>query len=195
MGDVERVKGGAARVIQTPGYRLHSQWDLIHLRHVLEQRRARKSSFHLSLAPMVDMFSILVIYLLMNFSSSGEVYFISKEVTLPRAKSGVPIRSLPLVSVMGANVVFDSEKADRRGNPISVSEANDGQVPRLREALAHLKRIDGQINSGRPFKGEVNLQADRNADVEDIKKVMRVLIEEGWSGINFVVDPRSSGGG
>lgn len=183
----ERTKGFAARVIQTPGYHLHPQYDMVHLRHLIETRRAKKNKFTLSLAPMVDMFSILVIYLLMNFSSSGEVFFISKDIVLPRASKGTALQSFPLVSVVNGNVIFDTDKA---GVPKGVSEPNDGQVPKLRDMLQRLKVVEGQINPGQPFKGQVNLQADSKTDVEDIKKVMRVLIEEGWTGINFVVDPR-----
>ncbi len=184
------VKGHAHRLIQPPGYHLHPQWDLVHLRHLVNYRRKKKSKFALSLAPMVDMFSILVIYLLMNFSSSGEIFFISKDIVLPRAVKGVAMESFPLISIVGSNVVFDAEKVEGKSG-VSVTEFNDGEMPKLRDMLKRIKRIEGQIDPSKPFKGQVNLQADNATNVDEVKKVMRVLIQEGWTGINFVVDPRA----
>ena len=43
------------------------------------------SSADLQLTSMVDMFTLLVIFLLANFSASGEVIFMSKEIQLPTA--------------------------------------------------------------------------------------------------------------
>lgn len=185
----ERVKGFAGRVITTPGYHIHPQYDMVHTRHMVELRRNKGKSFQLMLAPMVDMFSILVIYLLMNFSSEGEVFFLSKDVRLPKASKGINLQSLPLVSIKGPNVIFDAEKAER-GRPVSVTEANDEKVPRFRDLLKRLQTLDAQIHPGKPFKGAINLQADENTPFDDVKKVMRVLMAEGWTGINFVVDPR-----
>jgi len=191
MASSERVKGHSHRLIQHPGYHIHPEWDLTHLRHLIEVRRHKKSKFSLSLAPMVDMFSVLVIFLLMNFSSSGEVFFVSKEIKLPRASKGIPMQSFPLISVVGDQVVFDADKVEGSGR-VSISEPNAEDMPKLREMLSRIKRIEGQIDPSKPFKGQVNLQADKKTDVDRVKQVMRVLIQEGWTGINFIVDPRSN---
>lgn len=183
----DKIKGHAARLIQVPGYHIHPQWDLVHTRHLLYERRNKKKSFALNLAPMVDMFSILVIYLIMNFSSSGEVFFISKDVTMPKASKGIPMQSFPLISIIGDKISFDAESAE--GQPIFVEEVNDQNVPQLRTALKRIKSIEVSIGGEKNFKGQVNLQADENTSVENVKKVMRVLIEEGWTGINFLVQP------
>jgi biopolymer transport protein ExbD len=184
-----RTRGFAQRLVQTPGYHIHPQYDLVHTRHLLDSRRHSKKKFALMLAPMVDMFSILVIYLLMNFSSSGEIFFVAKNLTLPKATKGTPMKSFPLISIIGQNVVFDAEQSEPNGSPVSVQELNDEKSPRLRSLLKHIQSIDAQIHPGRPFKGEINLQAGINTPVEDVKKVMRVLISEGWTAINFIVDP------
>ncbi len=184
----DKVKGSSARLIQIPGYHIRPQYDLVHLRHILEERRSKKKSFTLNLAPMVDMFSILVIYLIMNFSSSGEVFFISKDITIPKATKGVPMESYPLISVIGNKVAFDAESVAGQNN-VYVEEPNDLQVPKLRAMLRRMKQLEVQIGGEKNFKGQVNIQADVNAPVEDVKKVMRVLIDEGWTGINFIVDP------
>jgi biopolymer transport protein ExbD len=190
MSGGSKTKGSAARLITVPGYHIHPQWDLVHLRSILNEKKSKKPKFGLTLAPMVDLFSILVIYLIMNFSTDGEIYFVSKDVSLPRATKGTPIQSLPLVSIVGDKIYFDSEKGVEAGAPGNQSEPNDGQSPQLRSFLRQLRNFYAQLNPTEA-KTKVNLQADEKTPVEEVKKVMRVLSEEGWTGINFVVDPRS----
>lgn len=183
----DKIKGSAARVITVPGYHILPKYDLVHTRHILNERRTKKKTFSLPLAPMVDMFSILVIYLLMNFSTSGDIFFVSKDIIIPKAKKGTPIRSFPLISLVNGMVIFDAEKVE--GRPASTTEVNDQQVPKLRAMLRKLKAISEQIGAPANMRGQVNIQADEKTPVEEVKKVMRVLIDESWTGMNFVVEP------
>lgn len=187
-----RTKGFAQRLIYEPGYHIHPEFDMVHTRHLITERRNKKKQFSLMLAPMVDMFSILVIYLLMNFSSSGEIFFVAKAVQIPKATTGQPMRSLPLISIVGNNVMFDSEEPGRLGQTMTEQEVNDGEVPKLRRMLRQFQTFETQLNPDKPFKGEINLQAGVNTSVDDVKKIMKVLISEGWTGINFVVDPSTN---
>lgn len=186
----EKTKGNSDRLLSVPGYHIHPQYDLHHTRQIIEERKHKKRGFNLSLAPMVDMFSILVIYLIMNFSTTGEVFFVSKEITIPKASKGNIMQSFPLLSVVGGKVMFETEESPGQ-MAIYVEEINDGQVPKLRQTLGQLKNLEMQISADEKFKGQINLQADENAPIEDVKKVMRVLVEEGWAAINFLVEPTS----
>lgn len=190
MSSIGKVKGSAERLIHIPGYHIHPQFDLVHTRHLVEERRVQKKTFALSLAPMVDMFSILVIYLLMNFSTSGEIFFVSRDITIPNSRSGQPMESHPLISVLKGKIFFDAENP-QGGKAYGVSENNDQQVPQLRAMLKKMRDIELKIGGEKNFRGKVNIQADVNTEIEEVKKVMRVLIEEGWLGINFIVNPET----
>lgn len=191
MASASQTNNHAPRLVKVPGFHIHPQYDLVHLRHVLHLRRSKKPHFHLNLAPMVDMFSILVIYLIMNFSSSGDAFFVSKGVTIPKASKGLTMQSYPIISIVGQNVAFDAENSEGKGGYLE--EPNDGQVPQLRLMLKKVRDIEVQIGGEKAFKGQVNFQADEKTPIEDVKKVMRVLMEEGWTGINFIVDPSKRG--
>lgn len=188
----DKVKGHSARLIQIPGYHLHPQFDMHHTRHLVEHRKAKKKEFTLNLAPMVDMFSILVIYLIMNFSSTGEVFFISKDIKIPQASKGQPMQSFPLISVVREKVMFDAENKEG-GEALYVEDLKDGQLPSLRKMLQEIRNIEKQIGGDTNFRGQINLQADEKTPIEDVKKVMRVLIDEGWTGINFIIEPVGAG--
>lgn len=189
MAEQEKIKGVTSRVITIPGYHIHPQWDLIHTRHLIHERRSHKSSFSLNLAPMVDMFSILVIYLIMNFSTTGEAFFIGRNVEIPKAEHGKPLQSYPLVSLVGDKVYFDAESSNDK-NSLYVEETNDSINPQLRAMLKSVKETEILIGGKEFFRGQINLQADDNASIEDVKRIMRVLIEEGWNSINFIVEPK-----
>jgi biopolymer transport protein ExbD len=92
--------------------------------------------------------------------------------------------------VVKEKVMFDAENKDG-GEALYVEDINEGQLPKLRQMLENVKEIERQIGGEKNFRGQINLQADERTPIEDVKKVMRVLIDEGWTGINFIIDPSS----
>lgn len=178
------LKGNHNRLISPPGYHLHPKYDL----HYLRKRRhhSDESDFNdsLNLTAMIDMFSILVIFLIMNFSSTGEIFFISKNIKLPEASHARPIDNAPLISIVGNSVTLEAETVG--DNPVYLEE-KDVNLPRLKSKLQQMRIMAEAVNPGQPFKGQVNVQADVNTPVIYIKRVMNTLISEGWTGVNFAV--------
>src|SRR5437868_7520816 len=69
--------------------------------------RAKKLGYaSLMLTSLVDMFTIIVIFLLMNFSANGEVLYMSKDIKLPEAFHGAQIERAPVISVSNDAVTF-----------------------------------------------------------------------------------------
>ncbi|MGE3387295.1 MAG: ExbD/TolR family protein [Bdellovibrionales bacterium] len=173
------------RLVQSPGYHLRPKYDLIHLRARRENARKRHVDFGLSLTAMIDMFSTLVVFLLLNFSATGEAYFVSKNVIIPAAVNARPLETAPLISITKESVILDSHVVG--ANPVNLTEA-DLQMPQLVEGLRRLKELQQNLkDAGVPQKPQINIQADENTPVSRIKRVMTILIQEGFSGINFAV--------
>jgi biopolymer transport protein ExbD len=189
---MDKTAGSAHRLIQVPGYHIHPEWDLHHLRHILHHKR-KKKSFSLMLAPMVDMMSILVIYLITNFSATGEAFFVGRDVKIPEATKGRPMESNPLVTILKDRVLFDA-LSDQGGGVIFLEDLNDGQSPKLRAKLGDIKKLEEQLRSPAQANKQINIQADRSLEMDSVKKVMRVLIEEGWSTLNFIIEPIEGSG-
>src|SRR3977135_3327275 len=63
----------------------------------------------LMLTSLVDMFTIIVIFLLMNFSANGEVLYMSKDIKLPDAYHGALLERAPVISVSAEAVTFDGK--------------------------------------------------------------------------------------
>lgn len=182
-----QTRGSTKRLIQTPGYHIQPEYDLTYLR---KRRKgddgSRDFEVALPLTSMIDMFSMLVIFLLLNFSATGEAFFVNKDVTLPEAIHARPLETLPLVSLTKDTITLDA--APVGSNPVTLTESN-WDMPEFVRALRQLKSMQENLqDAGLETKGlRVNLQADQNTSVLYIKRVMNVLVSEGFSGVNFAV--------
>ncbi len=169
-----------------PGYNVLPKYDLPHLRHRLYGHGKKPADFNLSLTAMIDMFSTLVVFLLLNFSATGEAYFVSKNVVIPEASNVRQLQSLPLVSLTKEGVSIDS--IGLVGTNPGVMTMDDWEMPGLVAALQKIKASQATLKqAGVEPKAEVNIQADQGVSVVHIKRVMNVLISEGFTGINFAV--------
>src|SRR5881394_1716741 len=146
----------------------------------------------LMLTSLVDMFTIIVIFLLMNFSANGEVLYMSKDIKLPDAFHGSQLERAPVISVSADAVTFDGRML------LTTSDLEKGDVlnvPELEDALRDEKRRYEQIHANdpdHPFKGLVNVQADRRIPFKVIKRVMFACNQSGFGNINFAALSREA---
>lgn len=179
-----KIKGSFSRIIKSPENHIVAQYDMRMTRkRKIEKRQAGNGQHVLPLTSMIDMFSMLVIFLLLNFSSTGEIFFINKKMKLPEAVHARPLETKPLISISDNKVFFDAKTVGQ--NPITLEETDLNNMPQLREALRKVKSLNLATRPNQEFKGEVNVQSDEKTPIVYIKRVMNVLISEGWSGINF----------
>jgi biopolymer transport protein ExbD len=180
------VKGIAARLIEAPGYHIGPKYDLKYLRRRKFSDGKREFSTVLPLTSMIDMFSMLVIFLLLNFSATGEVFYVNHDLKVPIADHGHVLESLPIISITADSVIFDVEKVGN--NPLRLEE-KDQNLPKLKAYLQKLRIMEQTMAPNRPFKGAVNIQADETTRIVYVKRVMNTLISEGWTNISFAVRP------
>jgi biopolymer transport protein ExbD len=158
----------------------------------------------LSLTAMVDMFTVLAVFLLQNYQTTGEVIELSDEVTLPRASSVKELKPAHVVLVSPTDIMLDKVKV---ADVPSVKAQADWMVPKLqfalaesfrmaeerkRQGLAKLRQAVEQNKSAGEKEPQENdrritIQADKSVDFLTIKKVMYTLYESGASEINFAV--------
>src|SRR5437762_4056718 len=81
---------------------------LVALKH-RSRRTKRVMVAGLMLTSMVDMFSLLVIFLLQSFSNSPEVMALSNGITLPAAVSASAPIDAPVLGISAEDVVFDQK--------------------------------------------------------------------------------------
>jgi biopolymer transport protein ExbD len=146
----------------------------------------------LLITPLVDMFVIIVIFLLQNFSATGEILFMSKEIILPEAANGKDIDRAPVVQVSNDTIMLEGEQIALVAD---LSRDEYWNIPTLEEKLRDLKKRYEVIHQADPsggFKGDINIQANKEVQFRTIKRVMYSCNQAGYLNINFAV--MASGG-
>jgi len=144
----------------------------------------------LLLTPLIDMFVILVVFLIMNFSSSGELN-ISKDIVLPKATSTAMLERAPLIQISKETIAIEGFKV---GETEEVSKDPDLRVPSLTEKLQEMRKVDEMMHPGQPFKGQIVINAHKEIDFKIIRKVMMASAEAGYTAINYAVLSSKKGG-
>ncbi len=148
--------------------------------------RGKKGGYaELMLTSLVDMFTIIVIFLIQNFSASGDVLYMSKDIKLPYAVHGAQLERAPVVSVSADAVTLDGKQIAQTED---LTKSDVLNVPELEDALREQKRVYDQIHANdpeHPFRGLVNVQADKKIAFKVIKKVMFACNQSGFGNITF----------
>jgi biopolymer transport protein ExbD len=146
----------------------------------------KATNTELNVVPMVDMFVMLVIFLLQQFSATGEVLYMQKDIKLPDARHGQMIEIAPVVAVSADQVVVTGVKvADIRELD---SDSGYLNIPALEERLRDEKKRWEFIHQQDPDKkwdGVVNIQADKAVPFRIVKRVMYSCGVAGYFNVNF----------
>ncbi len=150
----------------------------------------------LQLTAMVDLFTVLVVFLLQNYASTNQILPISDNIALPKATSTEQL--IPSFVVM-----LSKEKLTFNGNDLvafrDIKNQQNWMIEPLREQVAaeieRMKKEKKQAQVLTKKEGatqifsyeKMTLQADENIDFLTIKKVMYTLTEAGIKEINFAV--------
>jgi biopolymer transport protein ExbD len=147
----------------------------------------------LNLTAMVDMFTVIVIFLLQSFSGEGEVS-VHKNLTLPTSEKAKPLSARgPIVVVMRGEVLLD-------GNRIASLEdeqSNEPGIPALTDKLQQVKAANDKIEAElrrrdpsrpvKPFDGNLIVQADEETDFQLVRRAIFSANEAGWVHLQFAV--------
>ncbi|MBW1762179.1 MAG: biopolymer transporter ExbD [Deltaproteobacteria bacterium] len=149
----------------------------------------RKSVDHqIPLIPFIDFLIVLVIFLLMSFSASGELVAQQPTITMPDADNTQQIEISPIIAVDERVITLDGSRvADTQ------TQGQSAQVDRIEPLIQGLeaeKRKWEMIHPSEPFAGQVIVQADRNIDFRVVKKVMFSAASAGYGNVSFAVNQR-----
>lgn len=138
-----------------------------------QSNRGKRSLFaDLLLTALIDAFSILVIFLLMNFSSTGEILFVGKGTELPKAAAA---------DLLERNTVVKFEEGKYYLEDKEVTQ--DALVAELLNARQEWQTT----HPGEEFKGILTIQADRRTKYETLNAVVLAMAHTGYSEIRFAV--------
>lgn len=183
--------------IHVPGYRT---------RHGRKRAGGGKRSavVALNMTAMVDMFTVLCVFLLQNYATTNQVLPMPEKVDLPSAQEVKELQPSNVVMIAEDGIMLNNVKvAEFR----TVKEQQDLEIPALAELLkktieageAKKRTLGNQLRTAvndakqipktaeiEDFR-KITVQSDKNVDFLTVKKVMFTVTEAGMQEINFAV--------
>jgi len=154
--------------------------------------RGKSNTVALNLTSMIDMFTILVVFLLKSYSAEGQIVTVSDEMMLPESRSQQPIHlnleivvTARAILVDGDPVVAVNETILSQGNPIPEL------VDRLSDHLEYTRQMRGTTD-GEEMK--VNIMGDVATPAILLQRVMSSCAQAGYSTQNLTVIKVVEGG-
>ncbi len=186
----------------------------VKFKHLVKQSgssaHARASNISLNLTPFVDMMTILVTFLLMVFSASGQLLQAQKGLELPIADSRDTLQQAPVIIVTKGEITFQGQliasvdqvlKDDSPTFKIdALYERLDSESKKIKENVG-LGRLPKDLQKScedakqniRPLPGKICpdglaiLQADESTDVRLINKIVNTAKAAGFDNLLFAV--------
>ncbi|MCC7382099.1 MAG: biopolymer transporter ExbD [Deltaproteobacteria bacterium] len=169
--------------IKKPGKHPFAPW--LQETHALKKGHKKHNSVSdLLLTPLIDMFVILVVFLIMNFSATGELVNISKDIVLPKAKTTATLERAPVIQISPQTIAIEGFKV---GDSDEVLRDTDLRVPALTDKLQEMRKVDEMMHPGVQFKGQIVINAHKDIDFRLVRKVMMASAEAGYTAINYAV--------
>jgi biopolymer transport protein ExbD len=176
--------------IKKPGKHPFAPWLQTH--KALVGGQGRKSGVaDLMLTPLIDMFVILVVFLIMNFSANGDLVNISKDIELPQASVEAQVERAPIIQISANTIAVEGYRV---GDSDEIMNDPDLRVPVLTDKLQEMRKVDEAMHPGQPFKGQIIINADKDIDFKLVRKVMFAAAEAGYLNVNYAVLQKGSGG-
>ncbi|HVE84444.1 MAG TPA: biopolymer transporter ExbD [Myxococcales bacterium] len=149
----------------------------------------------LLITPLVDMFVIIVLFLIANFSATGEVLMMSRDIQLPEAFNVTDIEIAPVVMVSNTDIMVSGNVIGRVEDLTKDDYLN---IPALEEKLREMKKQYEDLHAlakdtEGSFKGDVNIQAHRDVQFKVMKRVLYSCATAGYTNLNFAVLQKGSG--
>ncbi len=189
---------------------IHRPGERHRYHNILSKRKGKRGvTAVLSLTAMVDMFTVLVIFLLQNYNATGEILYIPKEVTLPKASTVKELKPAFVVTIsnkeilLDKNVVATFEEVRANNDDWMIKRLHDELQTALQKAQVEQEsklqnQIRDAVDTTRGQKEQdpnawkkVTIQADKGVDFLTVKKVMYTVTEAGAGEINFAVTKNS----
>lgn len=165
----------------------------------------RSAVVALNMTAMVDMFTVLCVFLLQNYATTNNVLPMPDKVELPKAQEVKELKPSNVVIIAGDGIMFNNSKvadfrsvreqedwliktlADMLAETIKAGDAKRGSLgSQIRTAVNEAKGASKPVDEVPDYR-KITIQSDRTVDFLTVKKVMYTVTEAGIVEINFAV--------
>jgi biopolymer transport protein ExbD len=171
--------------IKKPGKALGKSIKLKNIKAAMGHGKASVTA-DLNITPMVDMLTMIVVFLLMTFSATGEILFATKDIVLPPAFHTSELERAPVVAVSKATIGFEGQFV------MNAADVTEGAYPdwKLTPLFTYLeaeREAWTAAHAGEEFKGDVIIQSDSEVPFSVLKLVMSTCAKAKYINTNFAI--------
>jgi biopolymer transport protein ExbD len=201
--------------VHSPGPRLYSAVPFKYLAQGARGGSGRKVDVFLNVTPFVDMMTILVTFLLMVFSASGELISAQRGLVLPNAVIQSKLKRSPIIIVTRDTITFNGQRVGDVSQ-ISRDEGMEWKIVELYDRLRQEKtsfRMTGfdklppeekaYCTNPQDFQPDKNpdhicldglliLQADKDTQAKVLNRVLKTAYAAEYPNIMFAVNRRAA---
>ena len=150
----------------------------------------RVKTFKPQLTSLVDVMTILLIYLLQSFSSEGDIVTVHKDLILPESSARKPPELQVTITVNNSFILAEDIKVASVDRVLTSEEL---VIPGLHEWLGERRRKTEKIeqySTKTKFKGEVTIHGDKRIRFRLLKKIMYTCGQQGYNNFSLAVRRR-----
>ncbi len=157
--------------------------------HVANATRSKRNTqITLKLTSMIDMFTILLVFLLKSYSAEGEIMSVSPDLKLPESTAQKSPQTASIVTVTEDLILMDGSEVAKVSD---VMRSSVNLIPRLMNDLKRKRQLSEQVRaistSDIGFSGKISIQADRELPYIVIKKIIYTCGQVGFNDIMLAV--------
>ncbi len=150
------------------------------------ERKKRHAGFNIT--SLMDMMTIILVFLLKSFSSEGQLLTNADNLVLPSSTSNKsPTEAHLMIAITNDWVQVDNIPVSKTAE---VRQMEGNSIPGVKEKLeVAMLQEENMVKVGalQRVKGEVVLQLDKNIEYDILYKVMATCGETGFNNIMFAV--------
>ena len=158
-------------------------------------RIVREKNVTLNITSMMDMFTIILVFLLRSYSAEGSILTNADDLVLPNSESKMKPEDVNLQLAVSHDMVLVDNRAavpteDVRNIPL---DDPDPVIPKLQEILqAHYSQEEEMVKLGalNKVEGKIVVQVDKNISFDVLFKIMNTCGKVGYNNMNFAVMER-----
>ncbi len=157
-------------------------------RFVSRRHRARaglKASSSVNLISMMDILTVLLLFLLKSYSAGGEVMVPQPGVKLPESTAEEQPQVSLVVAIDGDAIKLGSERV---ASVTEVAASGEAGIPALAERLPAAHAAGGSsAETAAVATTTVTIQGDRDIEYSLLRKVMFTLSQRGYDNVSLAV--------
>ena len=142
----------------------------------------------LRLTSMMDILTVLLLFLLKSFVIEGEVITPVPGVDLPESSSDTTPRASVVIAIFDDSVMMDGDVVASVSAAVASPDLLiESLAVRLDEARAKAEEIAQYRGGEEVFEGKVSIQGDRDIDFAILQRVMFTCTVSGYEDISLAV--------